>query len=236
MCERIPYLILPVRQLLRELFGSHRSGRRSAEAPRASCQARRRAHLELNPPPKRRERAVGQDARADSIRTIRRSAVSEPWVKTPGLTRSEPSVEVPQASRQARRWARLDPILCRSAASKPSGQTLGPSRIESSTEAIYERAVWQAAGPASKHAPLCEPPPTPRRPLSDPSSKPLPQGRVRSGAQAEASGRCRYRTEPLRLFAVNPLTVDDFRRTIMWGVILYNRGTPARTARTPPPS
>jgi len=25
VCERIPYLILPVRQLSRELFGSHRS-------------------------------------------------------------------------------------------------------------------------------------------------------------------------------------------------------------------
>jgi len=35
-----------------------------------------------------------------------------------------------------------------------------------------------------------------------------------------SSRRRRYRTEPLRLFAVNPLTVGDFRRTVMWGFIL----------------
>jgi len=40
---------------------------------------------------------------------------------------------------------------------------------------------------------------------------------------ARAGGRFQYQTEPLRLFAVNPLMVGDFRRMIMWGVILYNR-------------
>ena len=43
MCERIPYLILPVRQLSREPFGSRRSVRRYVE-------------------PDRQERAVGRDA------------------------------------------------------------------------------------------------------------------------------------------------------------------------------
>jgi len=55
------------------------------------------------------------------------------------------------------------------------------------------------------------------------ASEPLPWSRVRSGAQAAASGRFQYRTEPLRLFAVNPLTVGDFGRMIMWGDILYSR-------------
>jgi len=110
VCERIPFLILPVRQLLREPFGSHRSGTRSAEAPRASRRARHRARLESNPPPKR-----------------------------------------------------------------------------------Y---------------------------TSEPFSKLLPRSRVRSGAQAAARGRRRYRTEALRLFAVNPLTVGELGRRVIGEVIL----------------
>ena len=157
MCERIPYLILPVRQLSREPFGIRRSD------TRASRRARCRARLNPNDPPKHHERAVGQYA---------------------GPVSTEPSAEVPRASRRARRRARLEShpppkrceravgqdarpvsnrILRRSAASEPSGKTPGPSRIESSAEAprvsrrarrrarlepsaeaIYERSVEQA--------------------------------------------------------------------------------------------
>jgi len=175
------------------LESNHPPKCRSAEATRASHRASRQARVESkrytqavghaaghasNHPPKRRERAVGQDAGPISIRTIRRSAVSQ-----------------------------------------PSGKTPGPSRSEPSAEAIHKRVVRQAAGPVSKHAQPREPPRTPRRPLSDPSSKPLPRSCVRSGAQAAASGRSRYRTEPLRLFAVNPLTVGELGRIVMGGVI-----------------
>jgi len=48
----------------------------------------------------------------------------------------------------------------------------------------------------------------------------LLRSRVRSGAQAAASRRCRYRTEPLRLFAVNPLTVGELGRRVIGEVIL----------------
>ena len=36
---------------------------------------------------------------------------------------------------------------------------------------------------------------------------------------ARAGGRLQYRTEPLRLFAVNPLTVGELGRIVMGGVI-----------------
>jgi len=58
VCERIPYLILPVRQLSRELWGKRPGPFRSelsAEAQRESCQARDLAHLDPNHLPKRRE-------------------------------------------------------------------------------------------------------------------------------------------------------------------------------------
>ena len=74
MCEHIPFLILPVRQL-----SSEPSGKPPGPAS--------------NHPPKRHERAVGQDAGPVSIRTIRRSATSEPSGNTPGPSRSEPSAE-----------------------------------------------------------------------------------------------------------------------------------------------
>jgi len=164
VCERIPYLILPVRQLSREPFGIRRSD------TRASRRARCRARLNPNDPPKRHERAVGQYA---------------------GPVSTEPSAEAPRASRRARRRARLE--------SNPP-----PKR--------RERAVGQDAGPASNHPP--------KRYTSDPSSKPLPRSRVRSGAQAAAGGRRRYRTEPLRLFAVNPLTVGELGRRVIGEVIL----------------
>jgi len=141
---------------------------------------------------------------------------SEPPGKTAARVSTEPSAEAPQASRQARRRARLR----RSAeALQASRRVRRRAHLEPSAEAVHERAVWQAAGPVSKHALPREPPRTPRRPPSDPSSKPLPRSRVRSGAQAAAGGRRRYRTEPLGLLAVNPLTVGDFGSTVIWGFI-----------------
>jgi len=185
VCERIPYLILPVRQLSREPFGSHRSGRRSAEAPRASSRARRRARLDPNHPPKRRERAVGPDAGPVSIRSsAEASRASRRARRQPVSIRS--SAEAPRVSRRARRRTRLDP-------------TVTPKR--------YAQAVRQ--------------PPDMRRtePLrqsvtGNPLRKPL--GELPS---ARAGGRFQYRTEPLRLFTVNPLTVGEFGRMVMGGVI-----------------
>jgi len=103
----------------------------------------------------------------------------------------EPPAEGTQASRRARCWVRLEP----------------------SAKAIHERAVGQDAGPISIRT-------IRRSTTSDPSSKPLPRSRVRSGAQAAASRRYRYRTEPLRLFAVNPLTVGELGRRVIGEVIL----------------
>jgi len=108
----------------------------------------------------------------------------------------------------------------RSAASEPSGKTPAPPQSEPSAEAIHERALWQAAGPITKHMPPCEPSCIPRRPPSDPSSKPFPRSCVRSGAQAADSGCRRYQTEPLRLFAVNPLMVGELGRRVIGEVIL----------------
>jgi len=81
VCERIPYLILPVRQLSREPFGSRRS---AASEPSG-----------MTPGPSR----IEPSAEAQ----IRRSAASELSGKTPGPSRSEPSAEAPRASRRAHR-------------------------------------------------------------------------------------------------------------------------------------
>ena len=62
MCEHIPYLILPVRQLSSEPFGSRRSVRRSAEPKRYTPAVWHAAWHASHHPPKRYERAVGQDA------------------------------------------------------------------------------------------------------------------------------------------------------------------------------
>ena len=119
MSERIPFLILPVRQLSREPFEIHRSAASEpsgkmpgpsrsdhcAEAPPASRRARRRARLIEPPAEATHERAVAQ--------------VAGP--------RLEPPAEATRASRRARCRARLEP----------------------SAEAIYERAVRQDAGPVS---------------------------------------------------------------------------------------
>ena len=59
----------------------------SAEAPRASRRARLWAHLEWNPPPKHRERTVGQDAMPDSNHTPKQYT-SDPSGKPPGPSRS----------------------------------------------------------------------------------------------------------------------------------------------------
>ena len=60
MCERIPYLILPVRRLSREPFGIHRS---AGSEPSGRCLAR----LDLTIALKCREQAAGQDAELISI-------------------------------------------------------------------------------------------------------------------------------------------------------------------------
>jgi len=90
VCERIPYLILPVMQLSREPLGRRRSVRRSAE-------------------PDRYEQAAGQYAGPVSNRTIRRSDTSEPPGRPPGPSRSEPSAEAIYASRLASRRACVEP-------------------------------------------------------------------------------------------------------------------------------
>ena len=172
MCECIPFLILPVRQLSREPFRKHRIRRtiRRTGPMRASRQARHQARLDQTIC-----RSVASEPAGKTPgppRTIHRSAASEPLGKTLGLSRIESSAEEPRASHRARRRARLEP----------------------SAEAIHERAIWQAAGPVSKHAPPRKLPRTLRRPPSHPSSKLLPQSRVRSGAQAATAD-----TEPNHL-------------------------------------
>jgi len=164
VCERIPYLILPVRQLSREPFGIRRSA--ASEPP-----GKTPSSSQSNHPPKRHT-SEPSGKPPGPPRTTRRSDTSEPSGKMPGPSQSERSAEAPRASRRAIRRARLDP----------------------------------------NHPP--------KRYTSDPSSKPLPRSRVRSGAQAAASGRRRYRTEPLRLFAVNPLTVGELGRRVIGEVIL----------------
>ena len=207
-----------MRQLLCEPFSSHRIVRRSAKAIRASRRASCRARLKPNHPLKRRERAVGQYAGPVSI---------------------NPYAEAPRASCRGVRRARLDRTTSRSAASEPSGSTLGPSRPNHPPKR-YERATGQAARPVSNltiHRSLTsEPPgkpPGPSRSIRRSDVRKLsgtPPGIRQPTAvvtrcastppSARASGRFHYRTEPLRLFAVNPLTVGDFRRMAMWGFIL----------------
>jgi len=169
----------------------------------------------------------------------------------PGPSQSGRSAEAPQASRRARRRARLIEPPAEATHERAVGQATGPASNHPPKR--HERAVGQDAGPASNHPPKrytsepsgkvlgpsqsgrsaeaprasrrairrTRPHPNhpPKRYTSDPSSKPLPRSRVRSGAQATASGRRRYRTEPLRLFAVNLLTVGELGRIVMGGVI-----------------
>jgi len=152
-----------------------------------------------------------------------------------GSVSTEPSAEAPRASRRARHRVRLDRTIRRSAVSEPSGKTLGPprtirrsaasepsgktpgtSRIESSAKAT------RASRLASRRARL----ETCAAARAAAHTAPSTERSVKQAAAAEphairrSSRRRRYRTEPLRLFAVNPLTVGDFRRTVMWGFIL----------------
>ena len=107
---------------------SHRARlEQPAKATRASHRARCQARLEPSAEAIHK-RAVGQDAGPVSIRTIRRSATSEPSGNTPGPSRSDHCAEAPRASRRARRRARLDPTIRRSAASELSGRTPGSSQ------------------------------------------------------------------------------------------------------------
>ena len=155
MCERIPYLILPMRQLSREPFGKlqmRRTIRRSTPM-RASRQARHRACLD---------------------RTIRRSAESEPSGKTPGPSRTIRRSDT-RASCLASRWTRLEACTAVRAAAHTTPST--------------ERSVKQAAATelrAIRHSSCCR----------------------------------RYRTEPLRLFTVNPLTEGELGRRVIGEVIL----------------
>jgi len=133
--------------------------------------------------PKRHERAVGQaagpvsngnDIRKPSgtppgmRRTIRRSAASELSGKTPGPSRSEPSAEAPQASRRARRRARLDPNHPpKRYTSEPSGKPPGPSR---SMRRRASRRAHRAVHRAIRRASCC------RGAACDPALKPQPAG------------------------------------------------------------
>jgi len=160
VCEHIPYLILPVRQLSREPFGIRRSAASEpssktpgpsrsdhcAEAPRASRRARRRARLIEPSAEAIHERAVGQDAGPVSIRMIRRSATSKPADKTLGSSHRTTHRSDTRASRRASHRARLKPPAEATRASRQAGCW---ARLEPSAEAIHERAVGQDAGPVS---------------------------------------------------------------------------------------
>ena len=169
-------------------------------------------------PPKRYERAAGQAAGPISNRTIRRSAASKPSGSTPGPSQSihtpkrreravgeyarpvstEPPAEALRASRRAVRWARLDRTIRRSLTSEPLGKPLGPSR------SIRRSDVCK----------LCGTPPDMRQPTT------VATRCTSTPPSARASGRFHYRTEPLRLFAVNPLTVGELGRRVIGEVIL----------------
>jgi len=159
VCERIPYLILPVRQLSREPFSSRRSVRRSepfAEAIRGSGRASRRARLDPNHPPKRYERAAGQAAWPVSSR----SDTSEPSGKPLGPSRSEPWAEEIYASRLASRRACVEPSAEAPRASRRAvcRASLDPNHPPKR----YERA----SGPVSSRSDTSEPsgkPPGPSR-------------------------------------------------------------------------
>ena len=265
MCEHIPYLILPVRQLSREPFGIRRSAASEpsgkmpgpsrfdhcVEVPRASRRARWRNHLIEPSAEAIHEQAIGQDAGPVSIRTIRQSATSEPSGKMQGPSQSGRSTEAPRSSHRARRRAHLIEPAAKATHEQAVGQPTGP--VSNHPLKRQEGAVWQDARPASNHPPKrytselsgnmpgpsqsgrsAEAPQASRRAIrrarldpnhsqnrytSDPSTKLLSGSCVRSGTQATASWRHRYRTEPLRLFAVNPLTVGELGRVVMWGVI-----------------
>ena len=102
VCERIPYLILPVRQLSRELFGSRRSASSEPSSmtpgpsriePSGEAQIRRSDMSEPS----------GKPLRQSPIETIYASCWAHHWAYV------ELSTEAPRASGRTNRHARLDP-------------------------------------------------------------------------------------------------------------------------------
>jgi len=165
VCERIPFLIFPVKQLSREL---------PDKTPGLS---------RPNHPPMRRERAVGQDAGAP--RTIRRSAASEPSGKTLGPSRFESPAEAPRASHWVRRQVHLE--------------WNPPSKRR-------ERAVGQDSGPASNHPP--------KRYTSEPSGKPPGPSRTASTTtQAAAYTKPSTQRSVEQAVAAEPRTIRRSSRS-----------------------
>jgi len=115
----------------------------SAEAPRASCRARRLARLDLTIALKHRERAAGQDAGLVSSNHPPKRHTSEPSGKPPGPASNHPPKQHERAIGQDAGPVSIR-MIRRSATSEASGNTLGPSRSEPSAEAIHERFVEQA--------------------------------------------------------------------------------------------
>ena len=155
MRERIPYLLLTVRQLSSEPSprtaspGSPPSVANHPPKRRASRRAVRRARLDPNLSPKRYP-PNRTDTSEPSGSTPGPSRPNDPPKRyeravgsTPGPSRSAPSAEAPRASRWAVRRARLDRTIRRK---QHTGNTPGPSRIEPSAEA--PRACRRAICPA----------------------------------------------------------------------------------------
>ena len=89
MCERIPFLILPMKQLSREPPGKKRGPFRPKHPPKRRERAVGQDTVPASYHPlKRHVRAVGQGAGPVSNRMLRRSAAREPSGKTPGLPRT----------------------------------------------------------------------------------------------------------------------------------------------------
>jgi len=112
VCERIPYLILPVTQLSREPFGSRQSDMRKPSGSRRAC---------VEQPPTicraSRRRGITNEPSAEVLRASRRAirrACLDP----------NPYAEATLASCRARRQARLE-----------------PKRAAPSTERSVERAI-----------------------------------------------------------------------------------------------
>jgi len=133
VCEHIPYLILSVRQLMHELFDSHRMRLHPIlcrSDTSVSRWASRRAHLEppaeatymravgqaagptSNHPLKRHKRVVGQDAGPASNHPPKRY-MRELSGKVPGPSQSQRSAKAPRVIRRASRCrgATCDPAL-----------------------------------------------------------------------------------------------------------------------------
>jgi len=204
----------------------------SAEAPRASRRARRLARLDLTIVLKRRERAAGQDAglvaieppaEATHARAVwqvpnasndppNQTDASEPLGKTLGSSQSNHPPK--RHTRKLFGKHRMRRTIRRSAASEPSGKTPGPLRT-------IRRSDIRASRLASRRARLkaCA------AARAAAHTAPSTERSVKQAAATEprairrSSRRRRYRTEPLRLFAVNPLTVGELGKIVMGGII-----------------